>query len=80
MSKVNHITTACSYGSIKIKLKDILNERNLTRYQLSKITGTRFEVVNKWYNGNIERIDSDILARFCYALNCKVEDIIEHNL
>ena len=29
MSKVNHITTACSYGSIKIKLKDILIERNL---------------------------------------------------
>ena len=78
MNTTKQITTACAYGRIKIKLDDVLNERNLTRYQLSKMTGNRFEVINKWYNGNIERIDSDVLARFCFALNCKVEDIIEY--
>lgn len=80
MDNTKKISTVCSYGHVKIKLKAILEEKNLTRYQLSKITSTRFEVINKWYNGDIERIDSDVLARFCFALNCKVEDIIEYEL
>lgn len=43
------------------------------------MTSTRFEIVNKWYTGEVERIDSDVLARFCFVLNCKVEDLIEYN-
>ena len=72
------VTTMCQYGKIKIKLRGIMEEKGLTRYQLSKITSTRFEVINKWYNGEVERIDSDVLARFCFVLNCKVEDLIEY--
>lgn len=80
MNNTNQISTMREYGNIKIKLRSVLEEKKLTRYQLSKITSTRFEVVNKWYSGNIERIDSDVLARFCFALKCKVEDIIEYEL
>lgn len=42
------------------------------------MTNIRFEVINKWYSGEVERIDSDVLARFCYVLECKIEDIIEY--
>ncbi|MBR3816020.1 MAG: helix-turn-helix transcriptional regulator [Clostridia bacterium] len=68
----------CEYGKIRIKLRSVIEKNNITRYQLSKMTSTRFEVVNKWYNGEVERIDSDVLARFCFVLNCKVEDLIEY--
>lgn len=78
MNSYKPIATICEYGKIKIKLKEIMQERNLSRNQLAKLTNTRFEVVNKWYNGEVERIDSDILARFCYSLDCKVSDIIEY--
>ena len=78
MNEVKSATTICEYGKIKIKLRKIMEEKNLLRYQLSKITNTRFEVINKWYNGEVERIDSDVLARFCFVLNCKVEDLIEY--
>ena len=80
MDNTKQISTACKYGIIKIKLRSVLEDKNLTRYQLSKMTNTRFEVINKWYSGEVERIDSDVLARFCFALNCKVEDIIEYEL
>lgn len=80
MSDIKSVTTMCEYGKIKIKLCNIMTEKNLTRYQLSKMTNTRFEVVNKWYNGEVERIDSDVLARFCYVLDCKIEDLIEYEV
>lgn len=80
MDKIKQITTVKDYGKIKIKLKKLMEERNLTRYQLSKLTSTRFEVVNKWYNGEVERIDSDVLARFCYTLGCDINDIIEYEI
>jgi len=80
MNKSEQITMVKDYGKIKIKLGEVMKEKNLTRYQLSKMTNTRFEVINKWHSGEVERIDSDILARFCFALNCKVEDIIEYEL
>ncbi len=80
MSEMKSVTTMCEYGRIKVKLKDIMTEKNLTRYQLSKMTNTRFEVINKWYLGEVERIDSDVLARFCYVLDCKIEDLIEYEV
>ena len=78
MNTIKPITQICEYGKIKIKLKEVMTAQNITRYQLSKLTNTRFEVVNKWYNGTVERIDADILARFCFTLDCDVSDIIEY--
>lgn len=76
MNGVKPIVTICEYGKIRINLRNILEKKGVTRNQLAKLTSTRFEVVNKWYEGEVERIDSDVLARFCYALDCEVSDII----
>ena len=78
MSNIKSISTINNYGKIEIHLKDIMDSKNITRNQLARLTDTRFEVVNKWYNGTVERIDSDILARFCYCLDCCVNDIIKY--
>lgn len=80
MDDRKQITTVRNYGKIKIKLREIMDKKELTRYQLSKMTNTRFEVINKWYNGEVERIDTDVLSRFCFVLNCKVEDLIEYEI
>lgn len=72
------IFTMNDYGHISIDIKRIMDEKGITRYQLSKSINARFEVVNKWYNGTVERIDSDILARICYILDCTPDDIIKY--
>lgn len=79
MNDFKPVSTIQNYGEIKIKLRELMEEKGLTRYQLSRLTNTRFEVINKWYSGNVERIDSDVLARLCFSLGCRVEDIIEYN-
>lgn len=78
MNEIKSISTKNNYGKIVLHLNEIMIKKEVTRNQLARLTDTRFEVVNKWYNGTVERIDADILARFCYSLNCSVSDIIEY--
>ena len=66
------------YGTIQIKLGDYLKERGIKRGRLSKLTGVRFEVIDKWSKGKVERMDLDVLARICFVLDCKVTDILEY--
>ena len=80
MNELRNIVNISSYGAVSIHLKELMDARNITRYRLAKLAGTRFEVVEKWYSGSVERIDSDVLARFCYILNCDVSDIIKYNI
>ena len=74
----NKIVSIKEYGSVKITLKEVLDERKITRNALARAINARFEVVDKWYSGNIEKIDADVLARICYVLDCKVSDIIQY--
>lgn len=66
------------YGYIEINIRTIMDEKGITRNALARAINTRFEVVNKWYHGCVEKIDADVLARICYVLECTPGDIIIH--
>ena len=66
------------YGYIEIHLKEYMDEHGITRNALARAIDTRFEVIDKWYNGHVEKIDADILARICFVLNCTPGDIIRY--
>ena len=79
MENVRSIVNLSSYGKVTIHLRELMEQRSITRYRLAKLADTRFEVVEKWCSGTVERIDSDVLARFCYILDCNISDIIQYN-
>ncbi|MBQ8815263.1 MAG: helix-turn-helix transcriptional regulator [Lachnospiraceae bacterium] len=56
-----------------------MDARQITRNALARAINTRFEVIDKWYNGHVEKIDSDILARICFVLDCLPGDIIRYS-
>lgn len=80
MSELRSVMNLNSYGKISIHLKELIEKKGITRYRLAKLADTRFEVVEKWCNGTVERIDTDVLARFCYILECEITDIIRYKI
>ena len=74
------IYTLNQYGHIEINLKCIMDSKGITRNALARSVNTRFEVIDKWYHGHVEKIDSDILARICFVLECSPADIIIYRI
>ena len=66
------------YGKIEFNIKDIMKQKNITRNKLAVLTGATYNVINRYYNSDITRLDLDVLARICFALDCKVEDVIKY--
>ncbi len=66
------------YGYIEIDLKKYMDQKQITRNALARAVNTRFEVIDKWYHGHVEKIDADILARICFVLECEPGDIIRY--
>lgn len=66
------------YGHIEINLKKYMDQKQITRNALARAVNTRFEVIDKWYNGHVEKIDADILARICFVLDCNPGDLIKY--
>ena len=75
----NELYTIKDYGQIEIHLKEYMDDKNITRNALARAINTRFEVIDKWYNGHVEKIDSDILARICFVLDCTPGDLIQYS-
>lgn len=78
MENSKSVITIKEYGRISLNLKEIMDEKNITRNYLTRVSNTRFEVINKWYNNDVEKMDLDILARICYVLECTPADIIKY--
>ena len=77
MNELKKIFVLQDYGVVKFKFKEIMDQRGIKRNTLARAINTRFEVVNHYYQGNIEKLDVDILARICQALDCQICDVME---
>ena len=77
-SKVKPIMLEIEYGAIRSKLNEYLNKRGITTYELSDKAHIRFQTITNLRHNSATRIDFEVLAKMCYALNCKIEDIIEY--
>ena len=74
----NSVFMQQDYGNIFFSFNKVMDEKNINRNQLSRLTGIRFEVADRFYKGNIERLDIDVLTRVCFALDCNISDVISY--
>lgn len=77
-TNVKPIMQELEYGEIKIKLDDLLTAKGITTYDLNNKTNIRFQTIQALRENKSTRIDLNVLAKLCYALDCKVEDLIEY--
>lgn len=63
---------------VRLTVKEYLDRRGITRYEVSKRTGIRFQIIDNYYKNKVVRYDSYVLDRICEALGCDVSDLIEY--
>ena len=79
MLKDDSLMQLKEYGVVRLKLKELMDQRGITRNNLARKINTRFEVIDKWYRGQIANMDLDILARICFVLQCSISDVLEYS-
>ena len=66
------------HGLIKIKINEMLEKRGISKTQLTYLAFVQRGQLKKLMDGEAARVDFDVLARICHALDCKIEDILEY--
>lgn len=63
---------------ITLTLDKLLSEKHITRYELAKRTGIKFQIIDNYYKNRVVRYDSYVLDKICSALDCDISDLIEY--
>lgn len=66
------------YGFIKIKLKELMAEQNVSINKLAFRAEMQRTQLKAYIKGDIQRVDLSVLSRLCYALECDLNDLIEY--
>ena len=65
------------YGTIRIKLDELLKVSGLSKNMLSLRAEMQRTQINNYCKNQITRLDIDVLARLCTVLNCGIGDLLE---
>ena len=65
------------YGTIKIKLDDLITNKKISKNKLSHLAEMQRTQINNYCNNRITRLDTDVLARICTVLDCEIGDLLE---
>lgn len=63
---------------INIKLRSLLEQRNMTQSELSKLTGIRPSTISDLCNNNADFIKIDFLNRILNILKCGLNDVLAY--
>lgn len=63
---------------IKMNLKEILKNKDMTQKELSLKTKIRPATISSYYNNTFSTISKDNLDKLCEVLNCDVSNLIEY--
>lgn len=61
---------------MRINIKDIMDDKKITRYELAKNIGVTYPTMTNIYNGESTSIKFDILEKICLQLDCTPNDIL----
>ena len=67
------------YGFIRVKLRQALDSRGITRNRLRTLTGVKYDVIDRYYKSDtVQMADLDFLAKVCCVLGCGLEELLEY--
>ncbi len=63
---------------VVVRLKELLEERNLTLYRVQADTGIAYTTLLKMAHNKNKSVDLKILGKLCDYLKCQLTDILEY--
>lgn len=66
-------------GSIEFHLKELLEKSGLSKNKFCQRAEIQRSQLNGYLNNTITRLDTDVLIRICYALDCTIAELIEYH-
>ena len=66
------------FGTIHIKLDELMAKNNISVNKLAFRSEMQRTQLKAYRDNKVGRVDLAVLARLCYALDCKIEDLIEY--
>lgn len=66
-----------AYGSIRINLKKLIQEREISKSKLCHRAELQRTQLNRYCNNTVTRLDTNVLARLCAGLECEIADLLE---
>lgn len=64
------------FGYVESNLQRLMDKQGITISTMSHLTNIKYEIVKKYYYGENYAFNCEILAKFCYILDCNIADII----
>lgn len=61
---------------VKLRLKEILQEKDISQRELSRRTSILYPTINKMCNNTLQHMPLDSLALICTVLDCKISDLL----
>ena len=77
-NNIKPIVYEIQYGKIIVKLDEIMKKFDVSNYELNSKANIKFQTIQNLRINKASRIDFEELAKLCYSLDCKVEDILEY--
>lgn len=66
------------YGSIRLKLGELMEEQNISINKLAFRSEMQRTQLKAYRDNKVQRVDLAILSRLCYALDCNINDLLEY--
>ena len=80
MIQPKNILEIKDFGQVRLKFAEYINKHGITRNKISDLSGIKYSIVDRYYkNNNIQRVDLEILAKFCSVLQCALSDILDYH-
>lgn len=71
-----------NYGNYSCNVGKLMDEAGISISKMGRLTGLNHDIVKKYYNDQIQRIDKEVLAKITYVLmqyGLDTNHVIEYN-
>ena len=66
-------------GRVQLFLREYMDNNGITRNALSSYSDVDYKTVSRYYkNENVQNVDLNLLAKFCYCMGCDLPDIMRY--